>query len=68
MRLARNAREGQPLPGGSILREVWMDGHDGQSIAIVPSRELAVLRLELTPTKLKHRPRRWCMPWCERCP
>ena len=33
-----------------------MNGHDGQSIAIVPSRELAVLRLGLTPSKLKHRP------------
>ena len=26
---------------------VWMNGHDGQSIAIVPSRELAVLRAAL---------------------
>jgi CubicO group peptidase (beta-lactamase class C family) len=27
----------------------WMEGHDGQSIAIIPSRELAVVRLGLTP-------------------
>jgi len=37
---------------------VWMNGHDGQAIAIVPSRELAVLRLGLTPSKLQHRPQR----------
>jgi CubicO group peptidase (beta-lactamase class C family) len=27
----------------------WMAGHDGQSIAIIPSRQLAVVRLGLTP-------------------
>jgi CubicO group peptidase (beta-lactamase class C family) len=27
----------------------WMEGHDGQSIAIIPSRKLAVVRLGLTP-------------------
>jgi CubicO group peptidase (beta-lactamase class C family) len=37
---------------------VWMNGHDGQAIAIVPSRELAVVRLGLTPSKLQHRPQR----------
>lgn len=30
----------------------WMLGHDGQSLALVPSRELAVLRLGLTPSQL----------------
>jgi CubicO group peptidase (beta-lactamase class C family) len=37
---------------------VWMNGHDGQSIALVPSRQLAVVRLGLTPSKLQHRPQR----------
>jgi CubicO group peptidase (beta-lactamase class C family) len=37
---------------------VWMNGHDGQSIALVPSRQLAVVRLGLTPAKLRHRPQR----------
>jgi len=37
---------------------VWMNGHDGQSIALVPSRELAVVRLGLTPSKLQHLPQR----------
>jgi CubicO group peptidase (beta-lactamase class C family) len=36
----------------------WMLGHDGQSIAIVPSRGLAVVRLGLTPSKLGYRPQR----------
>lgn len=34
----------------------WMLGHDGQSIALVPSRELAVLRLGLTPSRLGWKP------------
>lgn len=34
----------------------WMLGHDGQSIAIVPSRELAVVRLGLTPSRLGWKP------------
>ena len=35
---------------------VWMLGHDGQSIAIVPSRGLALVRLGLTPNRLGYRP------------
>ncbi len=37
---------------------VWMLGHDGQAIALVPSRGLAVVRLGLTPSKLGHLPQR----------
>lgn len=37
---------------------VWMLGHEGQSIALVPSRELAMVRPGLTPSKLKHAPKR----------
>ena len=37
---------------------VWMRGHDGQAIAVVPSRQLAVIRLGLTPASLGHRPQR----------
>ena len=37
---------------------VWMLGHDGQSIAIVPSRDLAVIRLGLTPSKLMYQPQK----------
>lgn len=34
----------------------WMLGHDGQSIAVVPSQRLAVIRLGLTPGDLGYRP------------
>ena len=34
----------------------WVEGHDGQFIAIVPSRELVVVRLGLTPARLHYRP------------
>jgi CubicO group peptidase (beta-lactamase class C family) len=33
-----------------------MLGHAGQSIAIVPSRGLVVLRMGLTPSRLGYRP------------
>ena len=36
----------------------WLQGHDGQSVAVVPSRELVVVRLGLTPGKLNYRPQR----------
>ncbi|CAN7375596.1 serine hydrolase domain-containing protein [Rhizobium sp. LjRoot258] len=34
----------------------WMEGHDGQSVAIVPSAKLVVVRLGLTPSWLRYRP------------
>ena len=34
----------------------WMEGHDGQSTAIIPSRELVVVRLGLTPVRHQHLP------------
>lgn len=34
----------------------WMLGHDGQSISIIPSRKLIVLRMGLTPSKLNFKP------------
>lgn len=33
----------------------WAIGHDGQSMAIVPSEKLVMLRLGLTPSRLKYR-------------
>ncbi|MER8748584.1 beta-lactamase family protein [Mesorhizobium sp. M1050] len=34
----------------------WMEGHDGQTVAIIPSEQLVVVRLGLTPAKLGYRP------------
>lgn len=48
-------------PGGDGRYDIpddafWLRGHDGQSMTIIPSRGLVVLRLGLTPTKLRYRP------------
>jgi CubicO group peptidase (beta-lactamase class C family) len=34
----------------------WMEGHDGQSTAIIPSRQLVIVRLGLTPARDHYRP------------
>ncbi|TIT21883.1 MAG: serine hydrolase [Mesorhizobium sp.] len=34
----------------------WMEGHDGQTVPIIPSEQLVVVRLGLTPAKLGYRP------------
>jgi CubicO group peptidase (beta-lactamase class C family) len=34
----------------------WMEGHDGQSIAIIPSRQLVIVRLGLTPRRGHYQP------------
>lgn len=35
---------------------LWMSGHDGQSIAVIPSERLVVVRMGLTPRRLDYRP------------
>ncbi|NBB50270.1 serine hydrolase [Rhizobium sp. CRIBSB] len=37
---------------------VWMLGHDGQSIAVIASERLVVVRLGLTPRRLDHKPQK----------
>jgi CubicO group peptidase (beta-lactamase class C family) len=36
----------------------WVLGHDGQSMAIIPSEDMVIVRLGLTPSKLGYRPER----------
>lgn len=47
-----NPDVGFDLPPDSF----WMQGHDGQTVAIVPSVNLVVVRLGLTPSKLHYKP------------
>ena len=37
---------------------IWLLGHDGQSIAVIPSERLIVVRLGLTPRRLDYRPQK----------
>lgn len=48
--LASNTDSGQPA------ETIWFQGHDGQTIAIVPSSKLIVLRMGLTPNRLGYKP------------
>jgi CubicO group peptidase (beta-lactamase class C family) len=34
----------------------WMSGHDGQTIAVIPSREMVIVRLGLTPSRDHYTP------------
>jgi CubicO group peptidase (beta-lactamase class C family) len=52
-------------PGGASDTEfgidaevLWMLGHDGQSVAVIPSENLVVLRMGLTPSRGGYRPQR----------
>jgi CubicO group peptidase (beta-lactamase class C family) len=50
-------------PGGGTSAEIglpqdtfWLQGHDGQTVAIVPSANLVFVRMGLTPSWLRYRP------------
>ena len=54
-KLASGDRKGEPtanIPADTY----WAVGHDGQFMAMVPSENLVVVRLGLTPSRLKYRP------------
>lgn len=46
------AEAGPGLPEDAF----WLRGHDGQTIAVIPSRRLVVVRLGLTPSSIGYRP------------
>jgi CubicO group peptidase (beta-lactamase class C family) len=51
--------EGRPGAGdteGLPSDTFWLEGHDGQTVAVVPSKRLVVVRMGLTPTRLGYRP------------
>ncbi|WP_375688408.1 serine hydrolase domain-containing protein [Pseudooceanicola sp. LIPI14-2-Ac024] len=45
-------------PGGLPPFEdaVWLQGHDGQSVGIFPSHDMVIVRLGLTPSRLRYSP------------
>ena len=52
---------GEESPGAGVAAGLpkdtfWMEGHDGQTVTIIPSEQLVVVRLGLTPAKLDYRP------------
>ena len=51
-------REGEHPDAGYDLPDdaFWMLGHDGQSIVVIPSADLVVVRLGLTPSSLGYKP------------
>ncbi|MGE0503033.1 MAG: serine hydrolase domain-containing protein [Rhizobiaceae bacterium] len=53
-----NTPPGQDPDAGFDLPDdaFWFLGHDGQSVALVPSKNLVVVRLGLTPSKLDYKP------------
>lgn len=49
--------------GGGVAAGVpegtyWLQGHDGQTVAVVPSKRMVVVRMGLTPSWLHYRPQK----------
>ncbi|MER8577934.1 beta-lactamase family protein [Mesorhizobium sp. M1423] len=49
-------RPGAGIAAGLPQDTYWMEGHDGQTVAIIPSEQLVVVRLGLTPARLGYQP------------
>jgi CubicO group peptidase (beta-lactamase class C family) len=49
---------GAGVAAGLPADTFWMEGHDGQTVAIIPSKQLVVVRMGLTPARLGYRPQR----------
>lgn len=54
----QNGPGGKDTSFGLPEEALWMLGHDGQSIAVIRSERLVVVRLGLTPRRLDYRPQR----------
>jgi CubicO group peptidase (beta-lactamase class C family) len=55
---AIGAEDGPPADAGFDIPAdaYWMIGHDGQTVTIIPSRKLVVVRMGLTPSGLGYKP------------
>lgn len=49
---------GDDLAYGLPADSYWLEGHDGQTVTVVPSAGLVVVRMGLTPAALDYRPQR----------
>jgi CubicO group peptidase (beta-lactamase class C family) len=49
-------KPGAGVAAGLPKDTYWMEGHDGQTVTIIPSEQLVVVRLGLTPAKIGYRP------------
>ncbi|WP_214469835.1 serine hydrolase [Mesorhizobium sp. dw_380] len=49
-------KPGAGVAAGLPKDTYWMEGHDGQTVAVIPSEQLVIVRLGLTPAKLGYRP------------
>lgn len=47
---------GAGVAAGLPADTFWLQGHDGQTVAVTPSERLVVVRLGLTPARLDYRP------------
>jgi CubicO group peptidase (beta-lactamase class C family) len=48
--------DGSEAASGMPADTFWMTGHDGQYVAIIPSRQLVIVRMGLTPEREHYRP------------
>jgi CubicO group peptidase (beta-lactamase class C family) len=53
---ARVAGENPDTEFGIPADTFWMTGHDGQYVAVIPSKQLVILRMGLTPSRERYQP------------
>jgi CubicO group peptidase (beta-lactamase class C family) len=51
-------KKGDGVARGVPEGTYWLEGHDGQTVAIVPSKRMVVVRMGLTPAWLGYRPQK----------
>ncbi|KFE33859.1 beta-lactamase [Thioclava atlantica] len=55
---APTQKAGDDLTYGLPADTYWLEGHDGQTVTVIPSADLVVVRMGLTPSDLDYRPQR----------